>query len=132
MHVAQLAQESHGISPEVDAPRRLETTRRAYAAEFLQKSYRNGTAVREKRARHAHERRHDMHATPGAGDLREKRPGIVTVYQSETTRHAHKTRTVCTRGKQRYLKYLNAQKVVTVYALETRRLAQNIHTVCAS
>lgn len=30
-----------------------------------------------------------MHATPGAGDLREKRPGIVAVLRIETTRHAH-------------------------------------------
>lgn len=46
-------------------------------------------AVRNKRAGYAHEKRHVMHATPGAGVLREKRPGIVTVLRIQTTRRAH-------------------------------------------
>ncbi len=45
--------------------------------------------VRNKRAGYAHEKRHGMHATSGAGVLREKRPEIVTVYASGTTRRAH-------------------------------------------
>lgn len=79
----------HGIRPEADAPRRLKTTRRTYAAESLRAGNRNGKSC----AKNVH----GMHTTPRAGDLREKRPGIVTVYQSETTHHAHKTSTACTR-----------------------------------
>lgn len=45
--------------------------------------------MRNKRARHARVRRHGLHATPGAGVLREKRPAIVTVLRTQTTRRAY-------------------------------------------